>query len=362
MEEAIHILYVDDEENNLNAFRAYFRKQYQVFTAISAAEAFKILEKNKIHLIISDQRMPQTTGIEFLERTLEKYPDSMRLLITAYSDLDVVIQAINRGQISKFIQKPWDWEKLALAIENCVMTYRNRAELKQKNAQLEKLNNELNKFIYSISHDVRSPLMSILGVVQLSKASKKSKEVENYFDLINICVLRLDTFIRNVIDYYKNSNAEEIKDTIDFNELAKEVIDSLRNIDPDVVFEPEVKQTAKFVGDLFRIDVVLKNLVSNAIKYRNPENKNAHCIKLKITANEKEACILVEDNGIGISNEHLQNIFKLFFRTGSINQKEGSGIGLYIVKEATEKIKGTVSVESTPLAGTTFKVVIPNQK
>jgi len=356
------VLYVDDEENNLNSFRAYFRKQYEVYTATSVAAAFEILEKHEIHIIISDQRMPATTGVEFLEKTIEKNPDSMRLLLTAYSDLDVVIQAINQGQISKFIQKPWDWEKLSLAIENCAIKYKSKAELRQKNEQLEKLNNELNRFIYSISHDIRSPLMSILGVVQLSKASQKSKEVENYFDLINTCVIRLDVFIRNVIDYYKNSNAEEIKNKIDFKELATSVLDSLKNIDQKVVYEMEVEQSGEFVGDLFRIDVILKNLISNAIKYQNPDNKEAHRILLKIDANEKEVCLLVSDNGIGISNEHLQNIFKLFFRTGSLNQKEGSGIGLYIVKEATEKIKGTVSVESTPLSGSSFKVVIPNQK
>src|SRR6185437_11037449 len=240
------ILYVDDEENNLNSFRAHFRKQYEVYTAISAAEAFNLLEEHKIHIIISDQRMPSTTGVEFLEKTVEKYPESMRLLITAYSDLDVVIKAINQGQINKFIQKPWDWEKLALAIENCAIIYQSKIELRKKNEQLEKLNGELSKFVYSISHDIRSPLMSILGVVQLSKAIKKSKEVEHYFDIINTCVSRLDTFIINIIDYYKNSNAGERKDKIDFKELALKVIDSLRNIDPNIVFEQETEQIGEF--------------------------------------------------------------------------------------------------------------------
>ena len=362
MTDKTSILYVDDEENNLNSFRAHFRKQYEVYTAISAAEAFNLLEKHEIHIIISDQRMPQTTGVEFLEKTIEKYPESMRLLITAYSDLDVVIQAINQGQINKFIQKPWDWEKLALAIENCAIKYQSKIELKQKNEQLEKLNSELSKFVYSISHDIRSPLMSILGVVQLSKAIKKSKEVEHYFDIINTCVIRLDTFIINIIDYYKNSNAGERKDKIDFKDLALKVIDSLKNIDPNVVFESEVEQTGEFISDLFRLEVALKNLVSNAIKYQNQANKEAHRIQIKIKANEKEVCILIKDNGIGIAKAHVENIFKLFFRTGNLNNKEGSGIGLYIVKEAVEKIKGSISVESTPFEGTSFKIVIPNQK
>jgi two-component system sensor histidine kinase/response regulator len=355
------ILYVDDEENNLNSFRAHFRKEYEVYTATSASDALEVLGKNEIHIIISDQRMPQTTGVEFLEKTIEKYPDSMRLLITAYSDLDTVIEAINRGQINKFIQKPWDWEKLSLAIENCAISYKSKIELRQKNAQLQKLNDELNKFVYSVSHDIRSPLMSILGVINLSKTSKKSKEIEHYFDLINMCVHRLDVFIINVIDYYKNANAGEIKNKIDFKNLATSVIDTLKNIDPAVVFEPEVEQRGEFTGDLFRLEVILKNLVSNAIKYQNPANEEPHSIQLKINANEKEACLVVTDNGIGVPQEHLENIFKMFFRTGGLNQKQGSGIGLYIVKEAVEKIKGSIAVESTPYKGTSFKIVIPNQ-
>lgn len=362
MTDKTSILYVDDEENNLNSFRAHFRKQYEVFTALNASDAYELLEKNEIHIIISDQRMPKTTGVEFLEGTIEKYPDSMRLLITAYSDLDLVIQAINRGQISKFLQKPWDWEKLSLAIENCALSYKSKMELRRKNEQLQKLNDELNKFIYSISHDIRSPLMSILGVVNLSKLEKKSKEIEHYFDLISMCVHRLDTFIINVIDYYKNANAGDIKNKIDFKNFAVGVIESLKNVDSAIVFETEVEQTGEFTGDLFRLDVILKNLVSNAIKYQNPANETPHKIQVKINANENEVSIMVADNGIGISKEHIENIYNLFFRTGGLNQKEGSGIGLYIVKEAVEKIKGSITVDSTPYKGTSFKIVIPNQK
>ncbi len=107
MADKIRVLYVDDEENNLISFRANFRKDYEVYTANGAAEALRIIESIPIHIIISDQRMPATSGIEFLERTIEKYPDCIRLLITGQSDIDIVIQAINRGQITKlcrFIQ------------------------------------------------------------------------------------------------------------------------------------------------------------------------------------------------------------------------------------------------------------------
>jgi len=359
MADKICILYLDDEENNLNSFRAYFRKEYEVFTANNATEAFQILENNIIPIIISDQHMPSIKGVEFLEQTIKKYPDSLRMLITAYADMDLVIKAVNRGQINRFIQKPWNWDELSLAIKNCSWIYKLKVDLKEKNEQLQKANDELNKFVYSVSHDLRAPLMSILGLVQLSQTAQKSNVIESYFDSIKTCVVKLDTFIINIIDYYKNSHAEKISDVIDFKELVANVYDSLKNLDSKVVVKSEIKQAHAFKSDLFRIEIVLKNLISNAIKYQNPINKNPK-VNIKITSTEREVSIIISDNGIGISQEFIQNIFKLFFRIGSPSKKEGSGIGLYIVKEAIEKIDGTITVESTPFVGTSFAIIIPN--
>ena len=130
--ERIRILYVDDEENNLVAFRAYFRKEYEVYTAISAAEAFRLLESIEMHIIVSDQRMPEMAGTDFLEKTISLYPDSIRLLITGQADIDTVIEAINRGQITKYLQKPWDWETFRITLDHCSDLYRGRIELKIK--------------------------------------------------------------------------------------------------------------------------------------------------------------------------------------------------------------------------------------
>ena len=354
------VLYVDDEENNLTPFRAYFRKKYEVHTATNVEDAFAILASNNIHIIITDQRMPQMTGIEFLEKTIEKYPDALRLLLTGYSDLDIVIEAINRGQISKFLQKPWDWDKFSLAIENCALTYNAKRDLKEKNLELQKTNDELNKFIYSISHDLREPLSTMLGLIQLSKKELlKAKDFEKYFEMIKTCVLKQDALTRNMIDYYKNTHAEEIKEAVDFNRLVAGVYNYVRDHDKQIHFESDIEQTATFSADLFRLEIILKNLLSNAVKYQNPDNQKPQ-VKVKVKSNEVEANIIVSDNGIGIKPEYAPHIFKLFYRAGVTGNKEGSGIGLYIVKEAVERMKGAIAVESAPLVGTTFKITIPN--
>src|SRR3984957_15018135 len=116
MAEKISILYVDDELNNLVSFKAVFRIKYNVFTAISGEEAVKILRNKSINIIITDQRMPQMTGVEFLESILDEFPDPIRVLLTGYADMNAVIDAINKGKIFHYLTKPWNEEELDLTI------------------------------------------------------------------------------------------------------------------------------------------------------------------------------------------------------------------------------------------------------
>ncbi|MDO8998576.1 MAG: hybrid sensor histidine kinase/response regulator [Bacteroidota bacterium] len=358
--EKIKILYVDDEENNLVAFRSHFRKDYEVHTAISAEVAFSILEIFPIFIIISDERMPDISGVEFLEKVKDLYPDSVRLLITGYSDINVVIDAINRGQISKFIQKPWDWDKLSIAIDHCVTIYNSRLEIKLKNGELTKANEELNKFVYSVSHDLRSPLTSILGVINVTKLMPELRVADSYFDMIEGRVIKLDTFIKNIIDYHKNARLEVATSRIDLQSFILEIWDSLKDPSKLINFELIVNQEKEFFGDKHRLAVVFKNLISNAIKYQNPSVGNQQ-IKLSVKADKDNLHILIEDNGIGIDKKHLENIFQLFFRTENSLNIEGTGIGLYMVKESVEKMGGNIKVSSSLLIGTTFELLIPNK-
>ena len=360
MSDKIKILYVDDEENNLISFLANFRKEYDVYTALSANDAFILLQTTHVQIIISDQRMPNTTGVEFLEQTLKLYPDCIRLLITGYADIEQVIEAINRGQVSKYIQKPWDLEKLALAIDHCVTLYKSRIELKLKNTELQKANHELTKFVYSVSHDLRSPLTSILGLINLAKTNPVMKIAGTYFEMIENRVLKLDDFIKKILDYYKNARDEELKEPIDFKLLIETIWQSLKHQNVKIKFELSTNQDVVFLGDPLRLKMILVNLISNAIKFQNPLEKNP-IIKITLLMKGNNAHISISDNGIGINKEYLTDIFELFFRTENSLQIDGSGIGLYIVKEAVEKTGGTIDVTSTPLIGTSFKLLLPNK-
>ena len=124
----INVLYIDDEVENLNAFKAVFRRKYNVYIADSGYEGRKILDGNEVEIILTDQRMPEITGVEFLESIIEFYPDPIRILVTGYSDINTVIDAVNKGQIYKYISKPWNNDELAHAIDRAYEVYRLRKE------------------------------------------------------------------------------------------------------------------------------------------------------------------------------------------------------------------------------------------
>ena len=133
----IKILYVDDEMNNLISFKAVFRLKYTILTAISAEEATNILKDNEVDIIITDQRMPGMTGVEFLESILDRYPDPMRILLTGYADLNAVIDAVNKGKIYHYLSKPWVEEELEATIAGAYDVYLKRLEEKEKTKKLE---------------------------------------------------------------------------------------------------------------------------------------------------------------------------------------------------------------------------------
>jgi response regulator RpfG family c-di-GMP phosphodiesterase len=139
----INVLYVDDEAHNLTSFKANLRQYYNVYTAPSAEEAAPILKNNTIHIVITDQRMPNITGVEFLESVIKEYPNAIRILLTGYADMEAIIDAINKGQIYRYIMKPFNIDELKMSIDNAYEVYRLREENKQLLKNLVKVNDQL---------------------------------------------------------------------------------------------------------------------------------------------------------------------------------------------------------------------------
>ena len=139
----INVLYIDDEKGNLTAFKAVFRRDFNVFIAESAKDGKQILEENNIEIILTDQRMPKMTGVEFLQSIIKDFPNPIRILVTGYSDIDAVINAVNKGQIYKYITKPWNNEVLKTTISQAYEVYSLRKENKELTKNLLRVNKQL---------------------------------------------------------------------------------------------------------------------------------------------------------------------------------------------------------------------------
>lgn len=356
-----NILYVDDESNNLTGFKATFRRDYRVYTAESGKEALEILNDRDFQVIISDQRMPGMTGVDFFESIKESHPEPVRMLLTGYSDIESVIKAINEGNVYRYITKPWEEQDLKMTIDNAVEYYNAKNELRERNIELEKAYNELEKFIYSASHNMRAPLASVLGIVQLAKMENDNPAIDDYLQKIESSVDKLDVFIQNTIAYYRSENLEVKSEAIDFKTLFEEALQSVEYYEEaqSIEIKMDIKQNNTYLGDIARTRLLINNLISNAIRFQKPGSSNK-LIEIKADVNEDEAIISVCDNGIGIAPENQEKIFDMFYST--VPDNTGSGIGLYIVKETLKKLQGTIEVDSSKGEYSKFKMTIPSQK
>ncbi|HEX5172469.1 MAG TPA: PAS domain S-box protein [Cyclobacteriaceae bacterium] len=226
-------------------------------------------------------------------------------------------------------------------------------ELKVRNA-------ELDNFVYKVSHDLRAPLSSILGLVNLAKVPGNPDDLSEYIDLIGTKVEHLDHFISDVLSHSKNLKMEVSLAKVEMAQIIDRTFSDLHYLRGAREMLRHVKvEGVDFYSDPWRIMEIFRNLISNAIKYRQMNGSRTPEVWIKVHVDNLRADISFADNGIGISQENLNRIFEMFFR--ATEQSDGSGIGLYIVKNAVEKLGGQISVASKQGEGTRFNIVLPNR-
>ena len=231
-------------------------------------------------------------------------------------------------------------------------------KIKNQNLELTKANDELDRFVYSVSHDLRSPLASILGLVNVYSISPTEEERANVINLIKERTLKLDEFIRKILDYSRNSRRELNITPINLPDLITNVIDSLKYMPQfeSIKFDLNMPKEFKIESDGERLSIILSNLVSNAIKYVD-KAKQQSFVHISAEKKGKIIIIAVEDNGTGILSDRVDRIFEMFYRASEAS--DGSGIGLYIARECVENLSGSILVDSEYGKGTTFTIRIP---
>lgn len=238
--------------------------------------------------------------------------------------------------------------------------YEMEQKLQETNEQLQKVNDEITNFIYRASHDLRSPVASLQGLLQVMRYTQKPEELEKYMGIMESQLKKMDNSISEIIDYRKITTSEIEENEIDIKRLIDEILDPLcfsEGFD-SIKKEITVNLSVPLVTDKQRITIILYNLISNAIKYYD-KNKSDSYIRILISEDtQNQVSIVVEDNGIGIGEEHHKRIFEMFYR--ATNQVKGTGLGLSIVKGAIEKLGGNITLASEQGKGCKFTIKFPN--
>lgn len=234
----------------------------------------------------------------------------------------------------------------------------NESRLMQLTEELKQSNAELDRFVYSVSHDLRAPLSSVVGLVGLAEMAERPEEIKSYLSMMRGRIDALEKFIRDIIDYSRNARLEVVKEKVNFNDLIQEVMDSLRFADEvsSVKIKTDIPEDLELTTDKVRLRIILNNLIANALKYHD-KHKDSSFVQVQASKMTHHFQINVADNGIGIRPDHLSKVFDMFYRA-SENSK-GSGLGLYIARETIKKMGGTITVQSEFGKGTHFQINLP---
>lgn len=276
----------------------------------------------------------------------------------------VLASAVHERQQAQADLKKFS-ENLETIVQDRTMALKEEIQQREKaqqtlqhtNEELLKKNTELDNFVYSVSHDLRAPIASILGLINLAKKDKGESTKQAYLEMMEKSAKQQDYFIKEILDQSRNSRLEVKSEPVLFEPLIEEAFEQLdySNLNGNK-FEKiiTVEQDQPFYCDKWRLKVILNNIISNSIRYKNGKDPVIR-INAKIDAHLLN--LSIQDNGKGISKDHIANLGKMFYR--ATDEGAGSGLGLYIVKETVHKLKGSLAIESEEGHGTTVKFMIP---
>jgi signal transduction histidine kinase len=379
------LLVVDDEADLVRSVQDLLRFDYRVLGATRAAEGLKIMERESVQVVMTDQRMPEMTGVEFLKRLRESHPEVVRLLFTAYADIKAVTDAINQGSVYRYITKPFEPQELQAVLRQAVehydlLTERKRllAELQEKNQQLESKNvellqaNELKKaFIKVASHELRTPLTIVLGLSDLGRHTPGVPPVvSQWLERIYIGSVRLNDRVDLMIKMLLSDRFER---PLTRKPVALDVL--LHSAAADVVTFIEQRSQKLIVdaaADLGNVNVEedkirdsVFQLLVNAIKF-TPDGGTIRLAARRLADGGVE--VQVSDTGVGIDPASLSRVFDPFFTRFDVSRhssgvfefdRRGLGLGLSVVKAFVEWHGGRVMAESELNKGSTFSFTLP---
>lgn len=369
---SVKVLFVDDDEANLVVCEAACGDDFDVVTASSAEAALAIMRQEEVGVIVADQRMPGTTGVELLERVRVEYPDTVRVLITAYTDIQAAIAAINRGRVRRYLRKPWEPGELKAELRDALDIYAMSRKLSAMDVRLRETERvyALGIVAASIAHEMKNPMMWVTNSLSLAqneirKLSEQSGSgpLKSRLEEIEASLTDTRTGVDRVVDIVRGIELPTRSDAGTLNpvDLAEVLRLSLRlvsgelmrcaSLELDVTCAPKVKASATKLGQ------VVLNLIVNAMQAVSARPRSQNTISVRLRIEEAWTVLEVADNGPGISEQDLGRIFDPFFTSKA---GVGTGLGLAISRRIVEELDGSlVAGRDLQLGGACFTVRLP---
>jgi signal transduction histidine kinase len=370
---AYPILFVDDEKLAGEVFKAQFSDSFTIYTAASGMEALEIVDHHEIAVVISDQRMPEMTGNVLLARVREAKPETVRMIITAYADIDAAIDAINSGGVYRYVGKPYDETELRNILQQGIERYflirererltAEKIESMRKIARANRLS-AVGTLAAGVAHEINNPLVAISTFMQMAPERRKSDDKEFWSDLYQIAlreVNRIRDLVAELLAFSKFSGEGGLALTdVRVNDLAQEMV---KFIDPEarkknVKIKTELGTKLPAVQwDPDRIKQVLLNLLLNALQATEQGGTiTVSSDYIEESPKDRFVRVAVADTGVGIPSENLEKLFSPFFTTKG---REGSGLGLMTCHHIVDQHRGSIDVASQLGVGTTFQLNLP---
>lgn len=367
------VLFVDDETQNLVAFRYAMEDQFHVMTASSGAQALELLDRHEVAVLLTDQRMPGMNGVQLCEAARQVRPDAIRIIVTAYADLHAAIDAINQGQISRYLIKPWRNDDLSDVLRTAIELVHIQRSVRDMELRLLR-GSQANTAVSAraaLLHEINNPLGALL--VSLHHAARLTSQIEARLAVLAGSDTRLADELRELQDLQEAQNdsllaVEQLRQVVARMRVGDSLPAPGTSCDAGRIVDATVRILRRDLERSARVEVVLSdaplvamdasalgqivlNLLLNAAQAIDEAGLSGRLIRVQIEPNGEHVVLRVADTGPGIAADRLERVFEPHFTT----RPGGSGLGLSIVRELTERAGGTVRVQSTVGTGTTVE-------
>lgn len=369
-----HVLFVDDDEANLIVWDAACADDFAVLTATGAEAALDLMRRHEVAVVLADQRMPRTTGIELLERIRHEFPNTIRILITAYSDLHAAIDAINRGEVRRYLRKPCEPRELKAELADALDLYRLRrrvAVMERRLVQTERVY-ALGLVAAGLAHELRNPISWIKESVdtarrdlaaivhKLSQPGDRSasivaqvREIDGGLEDAQLGVERVVDIVQG-IELPTKPTADE---AVELPEVLRLVLRIVRGeLRRSAQVQLDTKPVPKVRGTSTKLGQVLLNLVVNALQALSSRAPTESLVTIRLDHTKDRVQLEVIDNGPGIEEDKLPHIFDPFYTTKG---EAGTGLGLAISKRIAEECGGSLTARNRPEGGAIFRLELP---